>query len=49
MAKKLNENISLEKANNTIIEYYKHKNLLTPNVIKLLEDHNLINDNSQIL
>ena len=48
-SKKLNENISLDKANQSIIEYYKNKKLLTPKVIKLLKEHHLMSNNNQIL
>jgi len=48
-SKLLKENISLDKANKRIIEKYKNNKQLTPKVIKLLEDHNLIKEDKEII
>ena len=48
-SKSLNENISLEKANKRIIDKYQENKQLTPNVIKLLKEHNLIKEDEQII
>jgi hypothetical protein len=48
-SKLLNENISLDKANKRIIEKYKNNKQLTTKVIKLLEDHNLIKEDKEII
>ena len=48
-SKNLSENISINKANQTIIENYKRKKLITPKVQKLLEKYNLFNENTDIL
>lgn len=41
-SKNLNESISLEKANATILEKYERRNLLTPSVIKKLNEYKLM-------
>lgn len=48
-AKFLNENMSREKANMTIIENYKRKNLLTPRVIEMLIKNKIINEKHEII
>lgn len=48
-SKNLSENISIVKANQTVIENYKRKNLLTPKVQKMLVEHKIINENSGVL
>jgi len=45
----LNENMSREKANLTIIENYKRKNLLTPRVIEMLIKNKIINEKHEII
>jgi biotin-(acetyl-CoA carboxylase) ligase len=48
-SKYLNENISLKRANQTIIDKYKLNNKLNEKVLKLLEDNNIINNKGQII
>lgn len=48
-SKNLNENISINKANQTIIENYRLKNLLTPDVLKMLNEYGLTNNKGQII
>ena len=45
----LNENISREKANLTIIENYRRKNLLTPRVIEMLIKNKIINEKHELI
>jgi hypothetical protein len=45
----LNENISHEKANLSVIENYKRKNLITPRVFEMLIKHKIINENYEIM
>ena len=45
----LNENISREKANRTVIENYRRKNLLTPRVTEMLIKNKIINEKSEII
>jgi len=45
----LNENISREKANQTIIANYERKNLLTPRVIEMLIKNKIINEKHEII
>ncbi len=45
----LGERISLEKSNQTVIENYRRKNLVTPHVEKLLEEYGVLNDKGQII
>jgi hypothetical protein len=45
----LNENISCEKANRTVIENYRRKNLLTPRVTEMLIKNKIINEKSEII
>ena len=45
----LNENISRERANQTIIENYKRKNLLTPRVIEMLIKNKIVNEKHEII
>lgn len=45
----LNENISLKNANQTIINDYKRKNLITPKVYEMLIKHKIINQNYEII
>lgn len=47
-AKFLNEGISHKKANQSIIESYKRKNLITPKVYEMLTKHKIINENYEI-
>jgi len=45
----LNENVSHKKANQSIIENYKRKNLITPRVYEMLVKHKIINEMSEII
>lgn len=45
----LNENVSCPKANKTIIENYKRKNLITPRVFEMLVKHKIIDEAYEIL
>ena len=45
----LNENISHKKANQSIINNYRNKNLITPRVHSLLIKHRIINETYEIL
>lgn len=45
----LNENISHKNANQSIIDDYKNKNIITPEVHELLMKHNILDDNYQII
>lgn len=47
--KNLNENISYKKANLTIIENYRRKNLITPKVQEMLIKYKIIDENNEIL
>lgn len=48
-SKKLKEDISIVSANQTVIENYKRKKLLTPKVLKMLEEHNLFKEKGEVL
>lgn len=48
-AKFLNESISREKANQSIIDDYTRKNLVTPRVHEMLVKYKIINEKSEIL
>lgn len=48
-SKNLRNSISLNNANQTIIEKYKIKKQLTPRVQKLLENNKIINNKGQII
>jgi len=45
----LNENISHEKANLSIIENYRRKNLLTSRVIEMLIKNKIINEKHELI
>jgi hypothetical protein len=45
----LNENISREKVNTSVIENYKRKNLLTPRVIEMLIKNKIINEKHELI
>jgi hypothetical protein len=47
--KYLNEGVSHKKANQSIIENYKRKNLITPRVYEMLVKHKIINENHEII
>lgn len=48
-SKFLKENISLNEANQSVIEKYKQKKQITPHVQKLLEKYNIIDGKGQII
>ena len=48
-SKFLSEHISLNKANQTVIESYKSEKLLSPKVTNMLVKHGLTNDKGQII
>ena len=48
-SKYLKENISLNEANQSIIEKYKQNKQITPYVQKLLEKYNIIDGKGQII
>jgi len=45
----LNENVSHKKANQSVIEDYERKNLITPRVYEMLVKHKIINQKSEII
>lgn len=45
----LNENVSYKKANQSVINDYKRKNLITPRVCEMLIKSKIINENHQII
>ena len=45
----LNENISRERANQTIIDNYKRKDLLTAKVIEMLIKNKIVNEKHEII
>lgn len=45
----LNENFSSKKVNQTIINNYKRKELITPRVHEMLIKYNVINENYEII
>lgn len=48
-AKFLNENISHKKVNQSVIDNYRRKNLITPKVYEMLVMNNVIDDNYKII
>lgn len=48
-SKYLNENVSLKKTNQSVIDNYKNKNLITPLVLEMLIKNNIIDKNYEIL
>ena len=48
-AKFLNENDSREKANQSIINDYERKNLITPRVNEMLVKHKIVDQKSEII
>lgn len=49
VSKSLNENVSHQKANQSIIDNYNRKNLITPKVNEMLLKHELINEKYKII
>jgi hypothetical protein len=47
--KYLNENVSHKNANQSIINDYKRKNLITPKVFEMLVKNKIMNENYEIL
>lgn len=47
--KYLNENVSLKNANQTVINNYKRKNLITPKVCEMLIKYKIINEKYEII
>jgi len=45
----LNENISCEKINQSVIRDYERKNLITPSVYKMLVKHKIIDQKNEII
>lgn len=45
----LKENVSVENANQTVIESFKRKNLITPRVNEMLVKFKILNERGQIL
>lgn len=45
----LSERVSVTKSNQSVIENYRRKNLITPRVENLLKENGLLNDNGQII
>ena len=48
-AKFLNENISQKKVNQSIIDNYNRKNLITPKVFEMLTQYGIINSKREII
>jgi len=48
-SKMLNENVSYVKANQSVIDNYKRKNLITPRVFNMLTKYKVINENYEII
>lgn len=47
--KMLNKNISHKKANQSIIDKYNNKKLLSPKVSEMLKKNKIINENNEII
>lgn len=47
--KLLNENVSHRKVNQSVINDYQRKNLITPRVFEMLVNNKIINENYEIL
>jgi hypothetical protein len=45
----LNENISVNKANQSVIDDYDRKNLITPRVFEMLVKYKIINEKREII
>ena len=48
-SKYLNENVSINDVKQTIIDYYKNNDQLTPKVIEMLINNKIINDEEKII
>lgn len=47
--KMLNEDVSYVKVNQSIIDDYRRKNLITPKVFEMLVRHKIMNENYEII
>ena len=47
--KLLNENVSYNKANQSVIDNYKRKNLITPRIQEMLVKHRIMNERYEII
>ena len=47
--KSLNENVSHQKANQSIVDNYRRKNLINSRVDEMLQRHHIINDKHEII
>ena len=47
--KMLSENVSHKKVNQSVIDNYKRKNIISPKVFEMLVSHKIINENYEIL
>lgn len=45
----LNENMSLKDANQTVINNFNRKNLITPQIVEMLVKHKITNKNLEVL
>ena len=45
----LNESVSLSKANQTVIDDFKRRNLITPRVMEMLIKYKIINEKHEII
>lgn len=48
-SKSLNEDVSREKVNQSVIDNYRRKNLISPKVNEMLTRHNIINEKHEII
>lgn len=48
-SKKISGNVSITKANQTVIENYKRKKMLTPKVQKMLIEYKIIDEDTKVL
>lgn len=48
-SKSLNENVSHKKVNQSVIDNYKRKNLITPKVNEMLTRYHIINEKYEII
>jgi len=47
--KYLNENVSQKKANQSVIDDYKRKNLITPKINEMLINNKIVNEKGEII
>ena len=48
-SKMLNENVSQTKVNQSVIDNYQRKDLITPRVFNMLVKYNIMNENYEII